>query len=52
MKLSEYAKLNFVTYKTVYNHWKKGLIKGKQLPTIMRNGKINVPIKLFIYVVI
>lgn len=33
MKLSEYAKQNSITYKTAFNHWKKGLIKGKQLPT-------------------
>jgi len=33
MKLSEYAKKNSVTYKTAFNHWKAGLIKGKQLPT-------------------
>ena len=33
MKLSEYAKINNVTYRTAQNHWKKGLIKGKQLAT-------------------
>lgn len=33
MKLSDYAKQNSITYKTAFNHWKKGLIKGKQLPT-------------------
>ena len=33
MKLSEYAKKNGVTYRTAHNHWKKGLLKGHQLPT-------------------
>ena len=33
MKLSDYAKKHGVTYKTAYNHWQKGLIKGYQLPT-------------------
>jgi len=33
MKLSEYARQNSVTYKTAFNHWKKGYIKGKQLPS-------------------
>ena len=33
MKLSEYAKQNNITYRTAFTHWKKGLIKGKQLPT-------------------
>ena len=33
MKLRDYAKLNSVTYRTAYNHWKSGLIKGKQLET-------------------
>lgn len=33
MKLSEWAKKNSVTYGTALNHWKKGLIKGKQLKT-------------------
>lgn len=33
MKLSEYAKRNSISYKTAFNHWKAGLIKGKQLPT-------------------
>lgn len=33
MKLSEYAKKNNITYRTAQNHWYKGLIKGKQLPT-------------------
>lgn len=33
MKLSQYAKQNSITYKTAFNHWKAGIIKGKQLPT-------------------
>jgi putative resolvase len=33
MKLSQYAKLNSITYKAAHEQWKKGLIKGKQLPT-------------------
>jgi predicted site-specific integrase-resolvase len=33
MKLSEYARRNNITYRTAQNHWKKGLIEGKQLPT-------------------
>lgn len=33
MKLSEWAKINSVTYQTAKNHWKKGLIRGKQLAT-------------------
>lgn len=33
MKLSDYAKLNSITYRTAFSHWKKGLIKGKQLAT-------------------
>ena len=33
MKLSEYAKRNSITYRTAQNHWYKGLLKGKQLPT-------------------
>jgi putative resolvase len=33
MKLSQYAKQNNITYKAAYEHWKKGLLKGKQLPT-------------------
>jgi len=31
MKLNEYAKLNSLTYRTAYNHWKAGYITGKQL---------------------
>jgi len=31
MKLSEYARRNNVTYRTAFNHWKKGYITGKQL---------------------
>lgn len=33
MKLSEYAKLNSISYLTAYKHFKKGFIKGKQLAT-------------------
>jgi len=33
MKLSEYAKRNSITYRTAFRHWKKGILKGKQLPT-------------------
>lgn len=33
IKLSQYAKENSITYKTAHNHWKKGIIKGKQLDT-------------------
>ena len=33
MKLSEYARINNVTYRTAQNHWYRGLIKGKQLET-------------------
>ena len=33
MKLSEYAKMNNVCYRTAYRHWKAGIISGKQLPT-------------------
>ena len=33
MKLSQYAKKLGITYKTAYEHWKKGFIKGYQLPT-------------------
>lgn len=33
MKLSEYAKLKGVTYRTAQNHWYKGLLKGEQLAT-------------------
>lgn len=33
MKLSEYARRNSITYRTAQNHWKLGLIKGKQLAT-------------------
>jgi hypothetical protein len=31
MKLSEYAKQNNIGYQTAWLHYKKGLIKGKQL---------------------
>lgn len=33
MKLSDYAKLKGVCYKTAWRHWKLGLIKCEQLPT-------------------
>jgi predicted site-specific integrase-resolvase len=33
MKLSDYAKTQGVTYRTVWNWWKRGLLKGHQLPT-------------------
>lgn len=40
IKLSEYAKNNSLTYKTAHNHWVKGLVNGKQLPsgTILINN--------------
>ncbi len=33
MKLSDYAKTQGITYRTAWNWWKKGLLKGRQLPT-------------------
>jgi putative resolvase len=33
IKLSEYAKINSITYKTAYLHWANGIITGKQLST-------------------
>jgi len=33
MKLSEYARKNNITYRTAQNHWKNGLLNGKQLAT-------------------
>jgi predicted site-specific integrase-resolvase len=33
MKLKEYARRNSITYRTAQNHWKNGLINGKQLAT-------------------
>jgi predicted site-specific integrase-resolvase len=33
MKLSDYAKLNSIHYKTAWSHWKQGKIQGKQLET-------------------
>jgi predicted site-specific integrase-resolvase len=33
IKLSEYAKINSITYKTAYLHWVNGIITGKQLST-------------------
>lgn len=39
-KLSWYAKENGLTYRTAYNHFKKGLIEGAyQLPT----GTVVIP---------
>jgi putative resolvase len=31
MKLSEYARLNNITYRTAWNYWKSGKLKAKQL---------------------
>lgn len=33
MKLSTYAKLNNITYRTAYRHWQRGIVKGRQLVT-------------------
>jgi predicted site-specific integrase-resolvase len=33
MKLSDYAKAQGVSYRTAWSWWKKGIIKGRQLPT-------------------
>jgi len=33
IKLSEYAKNNNICYRTAFNHWQKGILDGKQLPT-------------------
>jgi putative resolvase len=33
MKLSDYAKVQGVSYRTGWSWWKKGIIKGRQLPT-------------------
>lgn len=33
MKLSDYAKSQGVSYRTAWSWWKKGIIKGRQLPT-------------------
>lgn len=44
MKLSEYAKLNNITYRTAWNHWKSGKITGEQLQTgtiVVKNNKEN-----------
>ena len=54
MKLSEYAKLNNVTYRTAQNHWKKGLIEGEQLATgtiVVFDKKIvkNTPLQIATY---
>jgi len=46
MKLSEYARINSVTYRTAFRHWKAGYIKGKQLPSgtivVFDNQKDNI----------
>ncbi|KKD37650.1 MAG: IS607 family transposase [Limnoraphis robusta] len=33
MKLSDYAKTQGISYRTAWSWWKKGIIKGRQLPT-------------------
>lgn len=33
MKLSDYAKSQGVSYRTAWNWWKQGIIKGRQLST-------------------
>ena len=33
MKLSQYAKKNKITYRTAWNHYKRGWIKCEQLPS-------------------
>jgi putative resolvase len=33
MKLSDYAKAQGISYRTAWSWWKKGIIKGRQLPT-------------------
>ena len=33
MKLSQWAKNNSLSYQTALNHWRRGLINGKQLAT-------------------
>jgi predicted site-specific integrase-resolvase len=51
IKLSEYAKNNSITYRSAYNHWLNGVVKGKQLETgtilvlidnIINNDEIKV----------
>jgi len=47
MKLSEYAKLYGVTYRTAWNHWKTGKVSGIQLPTgtvVLQNVQKSIPI--------
>ena len=45
MKLSTYAKNNNLVYRTAYMHWRKGIIKGKQLSTgtIVIDDPVNSP---------
>lgn len=53
-KLSEYAKEHGITYRSAYNHWKKGLISGAyQLPsgTIVIPDYSNIDIKKYEYIV-
>ena len=33
MKLSTYAKINGISYRTAYRYWKNGILKGRQMPT-------------------
>jgi len=33
MKLSQYAKKAGITYKAAYEQWRKGILRGCQLPT-------------------
>jgi putative resolvase len=53
MKLSKYAKINNLTYKSAYNHWLKGIIKGKQLATgtivVEEENKSSIEQKVVIY---
>ena len=45
MKLSDYAKEQGVSYRTAWSWWKKGIIKGRQLPTgtiLVETDAINV----------
>jgi predicted site-specific integrase-resolvase len=53
MKLSQYAKLNKLTYRTAWNHYKNGWIKCEQLPTgtvlVVDSEASNKPKKYVIY---
>jgi predicted site-specific integrase-resolvase len=44
MKLSEYAKINGVTYRTAWNWYKSGILKGFQMPsgTIIVQNQDNI----------